>query len=70
MEGRVGRRHGPSGLIDDVRAALDDDLDTIGALAAIDVAALAGHDVIVGRGAARCGFVALLAPLDEQRVKR
>ncbi len=33
------------GLVDDVRAALDDDLDTIGALAAIDGAAAAGRDV-------------------------
>jgi L-cysteine:1D-myo-inositol 2-amino-2-deoxy-alpha-D-glucopyranoside ligase len=32
-------------LLDDVRAALDDDLDTIGALAAIDEAAAAGRDV-------------------------
>ena len=32
-------------LVDDVRAALDDDLDTIGALAAIDDAAAAGRDV-------------------------
>ena len=34
-----------SGLLDDVRAALDDDLDTIAALAAIDAAAASGHDV-------------------------
>ena len=45
VEGRVGRRHGPTALLDDVRAALDDDLDTPGALAAIDAAAAAGHDV-------------------------
>ena len=32
-------------LLDDVRAALDDDLDTIGALAAIDAAARSGRDV-------------------------
>ncbi len=32
-------------LLDDVRAALDDDLDTPGAMAAIDAAAARGHDV-------------------------
>jgi L-cysteine:1D-myo-inositol 2-amino-2-deoxy-alpha-D-glucopyranoside ligase len=37
--------HGESGVIDDVRAALDDDLDTPSALAAIDAAAGAGHGV-------------------------
>ena len=31
--------------VDDVRAALDDDLDTPGALSAIDAAAAAGHGV-------------------------
>ena len=38
-------RMGESGVIDDVRAALDDDLDTPAALAAIDAAAAAGHGV-------------------------
>jgi L-cysteine:1D-myo-inositol 2-amino-2-deoxy-alpha-D-glucopyranoside ligase len=33
------------GALDEVRAALDDDLDTPGALAAIDAAAAAGHGV-------------------------
>ncbi len=37
--------HGESGVIDDVRAALDDELDTPAALAAIDAAAAAGHSV-------------------------
>jgi L-cysteine:1D-myo-inositol 2-amino-2-deoxy-alpha-D-glucopyranoside ligase len=37
--------HGESGAIDDVRAALDDDLDTPSALAAIDAAAAGGHGV-------------------------
>jgi L-cysteine:1D-myo-inositol 2-amino-2-deoxy-alpha-D-glucopyranoside ligase len=32
-------------LLDDVRAALDDDLDTVGALATIDAAAASGRDV-------------------------
>ena len=36
---------GESGVVDEVRAALDDDLDTPGALAAIDAAAAAGHGV-------------------------
>ncbi len=36
---------GVGGVVDDVRAALDDDLDTPGALAAIDLAAAAGHGV-------------------------
>ena len=40
-------------LLDDVRAALDDDLDTPGALAAIDAAAAAGHGVRRRSGAAR-----------------
>ena len=35
----------PSGLLDVVRERLDDDLDTPGALAIIDEAAAAGHDV-------------------------
>jgi len=35
-----------AGLLDDVRAALDDDLDTPAALAAIDAAAAGGHGVI------------------------
>jgi L-cysteine:1D-myo-inositol 2-amino-2-deoxy-alpha-D-glucopyranoside ligase len=34
-----------SSLLDEVRACLDDDLDTPGALAAIDRAAAAGTDV-------------------------
>ena len=37
--------HGESGVIDDVRAALDDDLDTPSAVAAIDAAVAAGHGV-------------------------
>jgi L-cysteine:1D-myo-inositol 2-amino-2-deoxy-alpha-D-glucopyranoside ligase len=32
-------------LLDEVRGCLDDDLDTPGAVAAIDVAASAGHGV-------------------------
>jgi L-cysteine:1D-myo-inositol 2-amino-2-deoxy-alpha-D-glucopyranoside ligase len=32
-------------LLDDVRAALDDDLDTVGALATVDAAAASGRDV-------------------------
>lgn len=43
---RVGTRGvGGDAAIDDVRAALDDDLDTPAALAAIDAAVSAGHDV-------------------------
>ena len=41
-------RHGGSDgqrVLDDVRLALDDDLDTPSAVAAIDAAAAAGHDV-------------------------
>ncbi len=43
----AARRGGADGerVIEDVRAALDDDLDTPHALAAIDAAAAAGHDV-------------------------
>lgn len=37
--------HGDSAVIDDVRAALDDDLNTPGAIAAIDAAVAAGHGV-------------------------
>ncbi|MEQ1872143.1 MAG: cysteine--tRNA ligase [Ilumatobacteraceae bacterium] len=37
--------HGESGVIDDVRAALDDDLDTPTAIAAIDAAAKSGHGI-------------------------
>ena len=37
--------HGESGVIDDVRAALDNDLDTPSAVAAIDAAVAAGHGV-------------------------
>ena len=38
--------HGyPSDVLEQVRDALDDDLDTPRALAAIDVAAMSGHDV-------------------------
>ena len=37
--------HVESGVVDDVRAALDDDLDTPAALALIDAAAAAGHGV-------------------------
>ena len=36
------------GVVDDVRAALDDDLDTPGALAALDEAAQGGHNVAPG----------------------
>jgi L-cysteine:1D-myo-inositol 2-amino-2-deoxy-alpha-D-glucopyranoside ligase len=36
---------GGQAALDDVRAALDDDLDTPGAVAAIDAAAAAGHGV-------------------------
>ena len=36
---------GHAGVIDDVRAALDDDLDTPSAIAAIDAAAAAGHGI-------------------------
>jgi L-cysteine:1D-myo-inositol 2-amino-2-deoxy-alpha-D-glucopyranoside ligase len=37
--------HGDSAVIDDVRAALDDDLNTPAAIAAIDAAAAAGHGI-------------------------
>jgi L-cysteine:1D-myo-inositol 2-amino-2-deoxy-alpha-D-glucopyranoside ligase len=37
--------HAESGVVDEVRAALDDDLDTPSALAAIDAAAAAGLGV-------------------------
>ena len=53
----VRGRHGRRPLLDDVRAALDDDLDTPGALAAIDAAAAAGHGV--GDAAALLGVDAL-----------
>jgi L-cysteine:1D-myo-inositol 2-amino-2-deoxy-alpha-D-glucopyranoside ligase len=43
-----------SAALDDVRAALDDDLDTPGALAAIDAAVAAGHGV--GSAAALLGI--------------
>ena len=36
---------GPSGALDEVRDRLDDDLDTPGAIAAIDQAATTGHDI-------------------------
>jgi len=42
--------HGDSAVIDDVRAALDDDLDTPAAIAAIDAAAAAGHGVHAAAG--------------------
>ena len=42
-------------LLDEVRARLDDDLDTPGAVAAIDVAAAAGAGVGVGEAAALLG---------------
>ncbi|HEX7096591.1 MAG TPA: cysteine--tRNA ligase [Acidimicrobiales bacterium] len=42
--GSLGGKPG-EGVLDDVRAALDDDLDAPGALAVIDRAAAAGHDV-------------------------
>ena len=41
---------GDSAVIDDVRAALDDDLDTPAAIAAIDAAAAAGHGVHAAAG--------------------
>ena len=47
LESWSGAAHGASGdddgVLDDVRAALDDDLDTPAALAIIDRAAAAGH---------------------------
>ena len=48
---RRGRGRRPA--LDEVRAALDDDLDTPAAVAAIDAAAAAGEGVVAGRGAAR-----------------
>jgi L-cysteine:1D-myo-inositol 2-amino-2-deoxy-alpha-D-glucopyranoside ligase len=53
-------------VLDEVRDALDDDLDTPRALAAIDVAAAAGQDV---SGAASLLGVEL-ATSDEEPVKR
>ncbi len=51
--GASDRGAGDSGVLDDVRSALDDDLDTPAALAIIDAAAAAGHGV--GAAAALLG---------------
>jgi len=45
LEAWAAGGHGESGVVDEVRAALDDDLDTPGALAAIDAAAAKGLGV-------------------------
>ena len=48
-----GRPATGDGGLDEVRAALDDDLDTPGAVAAIDAAAAAGRGRVGGRRPAR-----------------
>ena len=51
-----------SGVLDEVRDRLDDDLDTPGALAAIDAAAAAGHDVTAAAALLGLDLAAAVGP--------